>query len=157
VVYSHDVVYEDKRTKNNDQVLEGNWELRGSEVRIFGKRYADTVITADYSQAAQKIPPSIFQSDLKIARFRDLMPNEKEQLASLIISRIGRDVKGRSNEAATIYGINGEVLARGTGEKALVANLVSSLDALNPWALRSPILADAMLPSDEIGSCDASN
>jgi len=157
VIYSNDFIYEDRRTKNSDQVLEGNWELRGSEVRIFGKRYADTVVTADYSLAAQKIPPSIFQSDLKIARFHDLMRDEKEQLASLVVSRIGRDVKGNGNDALTVYGVGDAVLARGMGKKELVANLVNSLDAMNPWALKSPILADAMLPSDETGHCGGSN
>jgi len=157
VIYNNDVTYEERQTKNNDQVLEGNWESRGSEIRIFGQRYTDTIVSSDYSQATRRVPPSIFQSDLTIARFHDLSLAEQTQLASLILSRVYRESKGVSNQVVTIYGPGYERLAQGTGEKALVASLVNRLGGLNPWTLRSPILADAMLPSDDVGSCGGSN
>jgi hypothetical protein len=149
VIYSHD----GEQTKESDEVMEGNWELCGSEIRIFGKRYTDTVVAAEYSQAVQRTPPSIFQSDLKIARFHDLALNEKEQLASLILTRVSRGLGLKKGEAAEIWGTE-KVLARGTGEKEVAMNLVESLNAINPWTFRSPILADAMLPSAETGPCE---
>jgi len=152
VIYTDDDVFTyGKGSKSTNQVLEGSWELRGSEVRIFGKRYADAVIGAPYSSALARVPASIFQSDLQIARFHDLGPGEKEQLVSLILTRIG-GVKG-SGKTINVWKVSGGSIASGNDEKTLVANLVKSLDSMNPYTFRSPILADAMLPSDQTGNC----
>jgi hypothetical protein len=148
--------YEDETSKKTDQVLEGNWELRGDQIRIFGKRYTDTVVLTEYSQNAHKTPPSIFQSDLKIARFHDLTPGEKQQLAALIWTRVSGATKASSGNPAEIRGVRDDVLAKGSDEKAIVTSLVKSLDNMNPWTVSSPILADAMLPSDDVGSCGTS-
>jgi hypothetical protein len=150
VIYSNEVTAHRKGRKNANQVLEGSWELRGSEVRIFGKRYADAVIGVEYSPALARVPASIFQSDLKIARFHDLGPTEKEQLVSLILTRIG-GVRG-NGKTIEVWKVGGS-LASGKDEKTLLTNLVKSLDSMNPWTFRSPILADAMLPSDQTVPC----
>ena len=147
--------YDHESGRKTDQVLEGNWELRGAAVRIFGKRYTDTVVRTEYSQTARKVPPSIFQSDLKIAKFHDLSPGERQQLAALIWTRIGGTTK-TGGIPTKITGVGNDVLAQGSDEKTLVTGLVKSLDTLNPWTVSSPILADAMLPSDDIGSCGTS-
>jgi hypothetical protein len=151
VIYTDDEINYGKGSKNMNQVLEGSWELRGSEVRIFGKRYADAVIGEPYSPAFARIPASIFQSDLQIARFHDLGPGEKEQLVSLILTRIG-GVRG-NGKTINVWRVGGGPLASGEDEKTLMTNLVKSLDTMNPWTFRSPILADAMLPSDQTGNC----
>jgi hypothetical protein len=143
-------------SKQTDQVLEGNWELRGGGMRIFGKRYADTVVQKEYSQAVYKIPPSIFQSELKVARFHELTLAEKQELVALIWTRLGRDAEQTSGRPLEILGVGGVVLARGKDQKSLLTNLVKSLDNMNPWTVSSPVLADAMLPSDDIGPCDSS-
>jgi len=148
--------YEDETGKKTDQVLEGNWEQRGSVIRIFGKRYNDTVVRTEYSQAARRTPASIFQSDLKIARFGDLTPTEQQQLAALILTRVSGSAKATSGKPATIRGIGSQILAKGSDEKLLAQDLAKGLNRMNPWAVSSPILADAMLPSDDIGSCETS-
>ena len=148
--------YEDERSKKTDQVLEGNWDQQGPVIRIFGKRYSDTVVRTEYSQADRKTPASIFQSDLKIARFHDLTPTEQQQMAALILTRISGTAKTTAENPATIRGVGNQVLARGSDQKSLAANLAKSLDSMNPWTVSSPILADAMLPSDDIGSCGTS-
>ena len=142
--------------KMTDQVWEGNWELRGVGVRIFGQRYSDTVVVTEYSQTAHKAPPSIFQSDFKTARFHDLTATEKYQLGALIWTHLSGATKGESGSPLEIMGVGDKVLAKGSDEKALLTNLVKSLESLNPWTVSSPILADAMLPSDDIGSCGSS-
>lgn len=142
--------------KKTDQVLEGNWSQVGDEVRIFGKRYAETVLQTEYSQTKTRVPASIFQSDLKIARFQELTPREKKQLVTLIWSRLGGRSSGEGTGDFSILGTGGKALASGTDEKALLEGLGAALDKLNPWTLQSPILADAMLPSDEVGACDSS-
>jgi hypothetical protein len=148
--------YEDESGKKTDQVLEGNWEQRGSTIRIFGKRYSDTVVRTEYSQAAQRTPASIFQSDLKIARFGDLTATEQHQLAALILTRISGDAKATVGKPITIRGVGNQVLAKGSDEKSLAEELAKNLSNMNPWTVSSPILADAMLPSDDIGSCETS-
>ena len=155
VIYGKD--YDEEEKKKTDQVLEGNWELRDSGIRIFGKRYSDTIVRNEYSQTARKIPPSIFQSEMKIARFAALPLSEQQQLAALIWSRIG--AKGDWAEAngaqVSIVGPDGITLARGADEKALVADLVKTLKSMNPWTASSPILADALQLSDDVGACAA--
>jgi hypothetical protein len=143
-------------SKQTDQVWEGNWELRGAGIRIFGKRYADTVVQKEYSQAGYKVPPSIFQSELRVARFHDLTPAEKQQLVALIWTRLSHDAEQTSGQPLEILGAGGIVLARGEDQKSLLTNLVKSLDNMNPWTINSPVLADAMLPSDDIGPCESS-
>jgi hypothetical protein len=145
---------DEEGTTQTDQVLEGNWELRGGEIRIFGKRYSDTIVQQDYSQSARRIPPSIFQSDLKVTRFRDLTSAEKQQLASLIWSRLTVGAAKTGPGRMSILGAAGAVLASGPDEKSLLTDFVRSLDNMNPWTFRSPVLADAMLPSDDIGPCE---
>jgi hypothetical protein len=142
-------------SKQIDQVLEGNWELRDGAIRIFGKRYADTVIEKDYSQAIHRTPPSIFQSEFKVFRFRVLTAAEKQQLAALIWTRLARNAAPADRSPLKIWDASGGVLAVGEDQKTLLANLVNSLDKINPWTIRSPILADAMLPSDDVGSCES--
>jgi hypothetical protein len=110
----------------------------------------------EYSQTAHKAPPSIFQSDLKTARFHDLTATEKYQLGALIWTHLSGATKGESGSPLEIMGVGDKVLAKGSDEKALLTNLVKSLESLNPWTVSSPILADAMLPSDDIGSCGSS-
>jgi len=146
---------DEEGSKQIDQVLEGNWELRDGGIRIFGKRYADTVVQKDYSQAIHRTPPSIFQSELKVARFRTLMALEKQQLAALIWTRLARNAAPANGEPLKIWNASGEVLALGEDQKSLLANLVNSLDKINPWTFRSPILADAMLASDDVGRCES--
>jgi hypothetical protein len=150
--------HDEEEKKKTDQVLEGNWEMRDSGIRIFGKRYSDTIIRNEYSQTARKIPPSIFQSDLKIGKFNDLTPGEQQQLASLIWTRIGSQADwGKTNGTPVeILGIGGAILARGTDEKALLADLVKALHSMNPWAVSSPIVADAFMFSDDVGACASS-
>jgi hypothetical protein len=147
--------HDEEENKKTDQVLEGNWEVRGTSVRIFGKRYADTVVRTDYSQTTRRTPPSIFQSDLRIAKFNDLTATQQQELAALVWTRIGSKADWEEAKGApiAITGVGGSVLARGADEKTLLAELAKSLQRLNPWTVSSPILADALLFSDEVGGC----
>jgi hypothetical protein len=147
--------HDEEENKKTDQVLEGNWEVRGSSVRIFGKRYADTVVRSDYSQTTRRTPPSIFQSDLRIAKFTDLTPTQQQELAALVWARIGSKADWEEARGAPIEisGVGGSILARGADEKALLAELTKSLQRLNPWTVSSPLIADALLFSDEVGGC----
>src|SRR5262249_7503249 len=147
--------YDEEEKKKTDQVLEGNWELLPTGIRIFGKRYSETVIRTEYSRTARRIPPSIFQSELRIARFHDLTAAEKQQLAGLIWNRIAGKAEDLVNQPLEILGPGNTVVARGSGEKALLAELVKKLESMNPWTVSSPVLADAMLPSDDVGPCAA--
>jgi len=143
--------------KTVDQVLEGNWEWRGSGIRIFGKRYSDTIVNNEYSQSARRTRPSIFQSDLRIARFAELGSSQQQQLAALIWTRIGSETDWAESNGAEVQisGARGETLARGASEKALLADFVKNLLSNNPWTVNSPILADALLFSDDVGACEA--
>jgi hypothetical protein len=147
--------HDEEENKKTDQVMEGNWELRGSEIRIFGKRYSDTVVRNEYSQKAARTPPSIFQSDLKIAKFADLSQADQQQLAALIWTRIGSkaDFAGANRGQIEILGIDRAILARGNDEPALLASLAKALREMNPWTVSSPIVADAFLLSDDVGAC----
>jgi len=146
----------DREGKQTDRVLEGNWDLRGAGVRIFGKRYAETVLETEYSLTKTKVPASIFQSDLKIARYRDLNPRAQQQLAALIWSRlVGKSMPGDEGPFA-VLGTDNLPIATGKDEKSLLVNFIAALKQRNPWTIRSPILADAMLPSDDIGACESS-
>jgi hypothetical protein len=151
--------HDEEENKKTDQVLEGNWEMRsGAGIRIFGKRYADTIVRNEYSHAARKTPPSIFQSDLKIAKFGDLAPGDQQQLAALIWSRIGSKTDWTEANGAEIQilGAGKAVLARGANEESLLAELVKTLRKMDPWAVSSPIVADAFLFSDDVGACATS-
>lgn len=146
---------DDYESKKSDQVLEGNWSQNGNAVRIFGKRYADTVLQTEYGETKTHIPPSIFQSDLRIARFHDLSPHDKKQLVALIWSRLSSGAPADDDRELSIFGTDGQALASGKDKTSMLENLAAALDKLNPWTLQSPILADAMLPSDEVGACDS--
>jgi hypothetical protein len=147
--------HDEEENKKTDQVLEGNWELRGTGIRIFGKRYSDTIVRNEYSQAARRAPPSIFQSDLKIAKFGDLAPAEQQQLAALIWTKIASkaDWEEANGAQVEIQGIGRVTLAHGADEKALLADLVKALRSVNPWTVSSPIVADAFMFSDDVGAC----
>lgn len=147
--------HDEEENRKTDQVLEGNWELRDSAIRIFGKRYSDTIVRNEYSQKTSRTPPSIFQSDLKVGKYDDLSSTEQQELAALIWSRIGSKADWEEADGARvdIQGVNHTVLARGTNEKALLEDLVKSLRSINPWTIRSPIVADAFLFSDDVGPC----
>ena len=149
--------HDEEENKKTDQVMEGNWEVRGAEIRIFGKRYADTVTRNEYSQKTAKAPPSIFQSDLKVAKFSDLTSAQQQQLAELIWTRISskadwQEVNGAQME---IQGVDHRTLARGADEKILLGDLVKTLRSINPWTVSSPLVADAFLFSDDLGACAA--
>jgi hypothetical protein len=148
--------YDEEEKKTTDQVMEGNWQFLGSAIRIFGKRYSETVIDNEYGHKAYKTPPSIFQSDLTIARFHDLAPEKKQEIAELIWTRISSKTieGGGEGESKEIRGVAGSVLAQSGDERVLVVNLVKSLEKMNPWTVSSPILADAMMASDDVGSCE---
>jgi hypothetical protein len=148
--------HDEEENKKIDQVLEGNWQAGGgSAIRIFGKRYADTIVRNEYSHATRRTPPSIFQSDLRIARFFDLPATEQQELAALIWSRIGSktDWAEANGGQIQIQGAGQAVLAHGANEESLLADLVNTLRKMNPWAIRSPIVADAFLLSDDVGAC----
>jgi hypothetical protein len=150
--------HDEEENKKTDQVLEGNWETRNGGIRIFGKRYADTVVRNEYSHSTRRTPPSIFQSDLKITKFAGLPPGDQQQLAALIWSRIGSktDWAEANGQEIQILGADKAVLAHGANEESLLAELVRTLRKMNPWAVSSPIVADAFLPSDEVGACATS-
>jgi hypothetical protein len=145
--------YDDEEHRTTDQVLEGNWQFLGSAIRIFGKRYSETVIQTEYGKNSLKVPPSIFQSDLIIARFHDLTPEKKQQLAALIWTRVSSKREDAGGDSMEIRGVGESVLAKGSDEKIVVANLVKSLEKMDPWTVSSPILADAMMASDDVGDC----
>jgi hypothetical protein len=150
--------FDEEERKTTDQVMEGNWQFLGSAIRIFGKRYSETAIDNEYGHKAYKTPPSIFQSDLTIAKFHDLAPQKKQELAELIWTRISSKLVegGGEGEVKEIRGVGKSVLAKSDDqeEKNLVLNLVKSLEKMNPWTVSSPILADAMMASDDVGSCE---
>jgi hypothetical protein len=81
---------------------------------------------------------------------------EQQQLVALILTRISGAAKATAEKLATIRGVGNQILAMGPDEKSLSADLAKSLGTMNPWTVSSPILADAMLPSDDIGSCGTS-
>jgi hypothetical protein len=147
--------HDEEENKKTNQVLEGNWEVRGTSIRIFGKRYADTVVRTDYSQTTRRTPPSIFQSDLRIAKFNDLTSTQQQELAALVWTRVGSkaDWEEANGAPIAITGVGGSILARGADEKTLLAGLTNSLQRLNPWTVSSPMIADALLFSDEVGGC----
>lgn len=149
--------HDEEENKKVDQVLEGNWEWRATGIRIFGKRYSDTVVRNEYSQTARRTPPSIFQSDLKVAKFGDLNPTAQQQLVALIWTRIGAKTNWNeaNGEKVEIVGTRGVTLASGSSEKELLANFARKLSEQNPWTVSSPILADAFLLSDDVGACEA--
>jgi len=153
VIYGKD--NDEEKRKKTDQVLEGNWELRDSGIRIFGKRYSNTIVRSAYSQATRRTPPSIFQSDLKIAKFGELTAAEQQELVALIWTRIAPEPYWGQTEdpQVEIEGIGGVTLARGTDEKTLLANLVRTLRGMNPWTVSSPIVEDVFMFSDDVGAC----
>jgi hypothetical protein len=144
--------HDEEENKKTDQVLEGNWELRGAELRIFGKRYSDTVVRKEYSQKTSRTPPSIFQSNLKIAKFNELTPRDQQQLAALIWTRIGSKVQEVTGSQLEVQGVGG-LVARGADEPTLLADLVKTFRSMNPWTVSSPVVADAFLFSDDVGAC----
>jgi hypothetical protein len=147
--------YDEEEHKKTDQVLEGNWEVRENSIRIFGKRYADTVVRNDYSQTTRRTPPSIFQSELRIAKFNDLSPGQQQELAALMWTRIGSKADWEEAKGAPIEitGVGGATLARGADEKSLLAGLAKTLRGMNPWTVSSPVIADALMFSDDVGAC----
>jgi hypothetical protein len=92
---------------------------------------------------------------LRIAKFNDLTSTQQQELAALVWTRVGSkaDWEEANGAPIAITGVGGSILARGADEKTLLAGLTNSLQRLNPWTVSSPMIADALLFSDEVGGC----
>lgn len=149
-------------TDINANVLEGNWEPKGPNIRIFGRKYVTALQKSEYLQESTSATPrvAIFQSELGVKPYRALTAEEKQKLFAMLWAK----KKGPANQNQALTWIVGATRWNGTDQYrkrevhgANYAALQQALDALlqelNPLYLSSSVLSDLLLPTDESEAC----
>ncbi|MCE9624369.1 MAG: hypothetical protein K8R69_02780, partial [Deltaproteobacteria bacterium] len=153
-----------KPTSINADVQEGNWEPKGENLRIFGKKYVTALQQSEYLQGPSTGAPrvQIFQSEVSAKPYRSLTPAEKQALFAFLWAK----KKGAANKAQKFYWVVGATKWYGTADSkktqiqganydALAKNLDILLQELNPIYVSSSVLTDLFLPTDETEACYA--
>ncbi|MBF0106738.1 MAG: hypothetical protein HQM16_15605 [Deltaproteobacteria bacterium] len=138
------------------RVLEGNWEVLGETVRIFGKKYTTTLRHSEYMQAKGETPqPIIFQSLLTIKKYNTLTPAEKQGLLAFIFASRKGTLKIQDDPIAWYLMVADLTNPSVTGktQDALLKTLDQQLKALDPYTIKSTELTDIVLPTDTVYEC----
>lgn len=152
----------EKPANVNAGVMEGNWEPKAGNIRIFGRKYITAVKQSEYLGAATSAAPrvGIFQSELSVKPYSQLTPQEKQTLFAYLWTK----KKGPANKAQKLFWAVGTTKWDGTEqngkrnvEGANYDDLVKKVDAilteLNPLYLTSSVLNDLLLPTDAAVEC----
>lgn len=151
-----------KPTDINANVLEGNWEPKGENIRIFGRKYVTALQKSEYLQEAASAVPrvAIFQSELTVKPYRSLTEEEKQKLFAMLWAK----KKGSPNQVQPFTWVLGATKWNGTDQykkrqvsapnyAALVKAVDVLLQELNPLYVSSSVLSDLLLPTDEAEAC----
>src|SRR5262249_30617750 len=76
---------QETRCSLTGNVLEGNWEPKLGNIRIFGKKYPTTIAASEYLQEKDNaVASAIFQSELSVKRYSEMTPAERQQALALL-------------------------------------------------------------------------
>jgi hypothetical protein len=138
-------------------VLEGNWEPKLNDIRIFGKKYPTTIAASEYlKEQGNAVTSAIFQSELAVKRYSEMTPSERQQaLALLWTSKAGPANKAQKLIWFTslIQPAGGPVDYKGANYADLIKNLDAALAQRNPYYISSTQFTDLVLPTDSLGEC----
>jgi len=127
-------------------VLEGNWEPKGDQIRIFGKRYATDLVTSEYLVEEHQAAPEIFQSLLTVKPYRSMTPEEKREI--LATSRAPASI-GYRIDISTDSRLN-RIDAKDLDSFMALADTIFT--RVNPYFVHSPVFSALVLPTDEVSS-----
>jgi len=146
----------------NANVLEGNWEPKGENLRIFGRKYVTALQKSEYLQESAAAVPrvQIFQSELTAKPYNSLTPDEKQKLFAMLWAK----KKGSANQNQAFTWVVGATKWNGTDQNkkrqvsgtnyvALQKAMDALLQQLNPLYVSSSVLTDLLLPTDETEAC----
>lgn len=155
------VIYRDM-SYNNDgsqsaNVMEGNWAYDKNKVRIFGKKYTTSLTSSDYIKGKDKgsVPSAkIFQSYVTIKRYLDLTKKEKSSLFSYLTKN---RVEVKESEKGLVWSHNynkiesNEIVGNTVSEVNL--SLDKTLRKINPLYIKSSVITDLFLPTEDVSEC----
>lgn len=163
------VVYKYEETQKTDaqasplnqvaDVLEGNWEPVPAGIRIFGKKHPTLLAVSEYlKEAAPSAEAAIFQSELRLKRYGELSPNERQGLFDrLWTAKRGPAAKNQGvrwdscllSEKYTQTDGN----AFGADRGAVFQAWDRFLKGVNPYVVESTMLTDVFLPTEDVRDC----
>jgi len=131
--------------------------MEKNKIRIFGKRYTTDLRSSDYIQGrkSNKMPSAkIFQSYIKLKRYRELSKKEKSALFSYLLKSRTIPKAGKAGLRWTnLYGKWGENDVKGNDVAALKKQLEVFLQEKNPYYISSSVLTDLLLPTTDVDVC----
>ena len=155
-------------------ISEGNWEpLDDHDIRLFGKKYrvATDILGVGYLQSTQSVQkppaPKIFQSAMKVYRYKDLPAAERRNLLRFIVDERRREQSKRDSsanyESSPYFCISaaisrpeapqGKEIICGAGLEQALDKVDARLMELNPLTVRSDIYTEILLPNAQNSGC----
>lgn len=168
------VIYKDIKFENGGgqsaNVLEGNWAYHKNKIRIFGKKYSTSLTSSDYmkGQKNNTVPSAkIFQSYLTIKRYLDLSKKEKKKLISYYmknrvrISSYYAQNKDKPGEKLKLtwthyYKKIKYNEAQGASAEKVKDEMKKVLIKINPYYIKSSVMTDLFLPTEDVSQCSES-
>jgi hypothetical protein len=151
------IIYIGKEADRNDNrtsavVLEGNWESKDDQIRIFGKKYSTDIVTSEYLNESHKSAPVIFQSFMSLKRYRLMTAEEKRNI-------LATTVHWDETWNIAISSDSNMNVIHAKGLNSFISKTDQILNVLNPYFVQSPTFSALLLPTDDIsqfgiGGCE---
>lgn len=149
-------------------IIEGNWEPKGDQIRIFGKKYTTSLRSSEYLHENIDISQStIFQSEVKIVPYSQLPENERKNILAFLLKTMkpnNTDMTDKGN--GKIYWPTGIHLENGTrkndyrydffeanSETKLINKVDTELKKRNPFYIKSTVFSGLVMPAAEVKPC----
>lgn len=155
------VIYRDMAYGNDGSqsanVLEGNWVYDKNMLRIFGKKYTTSLTSSDYmkGQAKATVPSAkIFQSFVTIKRYNELTKKEKSKLFVYLTKN---RVETKESDKGLVWAHNYDKIQSNEIIGDDISEVNSSLDKtlrkINPLYIKSSVITDLFLPTEDVSEC----
>jgi hypothetical protein len=145
----------------SSKVIEGNWEAKDGQVRIFGKKYVTSLRSSEYLRG--KIDNSraeIFQSGLKISAYGQLPEAKRRQILFFLYKSMKTKRSGKG-EIFWPVGLDIKKLGtsyfssffEGAAESEVIKKADLELKKLNPFYIESSVYSGLVLPVAQVQTC----
>ncbi len=140
---------------NNDLISEGNWEPKGSGLRVFGKKYTTSIPAASYLDESPEDEgtASIFQNDVALQSYSELSKPERLKILQQEKARLSFQTPKTGPAVSWRTSIREKSDYSAASEAALLEAVDADLLPRKPVFVKSSMFSGLVLPTDQLGRC----
>ena len=138
------------------EILEGNWDPRDRQLRIFGKKYETSFQSAEYLQQRVSVPQAtVFQSALSFREFNQMSEADRAKAIQYHLKTAKREQFEDGTSLSWATGFSGALVISGKSEAILAMKVASELRKRNAFFVESSVFTGIVLPFDDVVPCTA--